>query len=417
MWYSEEAAMDTVYRDVYEVILSCGPRLVYTARLEETGGVAPEGTPRGVHFESSVNEKAAYEMALAGAWASKRTACLFSVEGVYEALDPLMSSAYIGVKGGFVVVCVKEGPLDVAPLGPFSKLPVLASDGAPEDLAAALFSAFDLSERYEMPCIVETLPLKGRPSPAAGKAPDGTSAFVKDPARWAAIPKFRFKLHKALNEKIDRIREEFETYGGNVRIPGGAKGVITHRACRDGMAPGASVLALGTIFPLPDRLVTAFIDDMEEVRIVEGDVPAIEVQIRGTDRIDWTLRKGRSPGKGIATPAGREELSGFTVVRDRLGPASAINLAHGMAKGGAKKILALTSGEAFFHSGLPAFVNTLYNGSAYVLVIERAEKWEEIGRALRGLGFNRFFRIKGAADLARYADGGELTVLFCEGDL
>ena len=63
----------------------------------------------GIHFESCVNEKAAYESALAGAYASKRTACLFSVEGVYEALDPLMSSAYTGVKGGFVVVCVKEG--------------------------------------------------------------------------------------------------------------------------------------------------------------------------------------------------------------------------------------------------------------------------------------------------------------------
>ena len=146
-----------MYRGILELMLSCGPRLVYGTGMPDK---AKDASP-GIHFESCVNEKAAYEMALAGAYASKRTACLFSVEGVYEALDPLMSSAYTGVKGGFVVVCVKEGALDVTPLGPFSKLPVLVSDGTPDDLAAALSFAFDVSERYEMPCLLETLPAEG----------------------------------------------------------------------------------------------------------------------------------------------------------------------------------------------------------------------------------------------------------------
>ena len=145
-----------MYRGILELMLSCGPRLVYGTGMPDKAKTAR----RGIHFESCVNEKAAYEMALAGAYASKRTACLFSVEGVYEALDPLMSSAYTGVKGGFVVVCVKEGDLDVTPLGPFSKLPVLVSDGTWDDLAAALSFAFDVSERYEMPCLLETLPPK-----------------------------------------------------------------------------------------------------------------------------------------------------------------------------------------------------------------------------------------------------------------
>ena len=179
-------------------------------------------------------------------------------------------------------------------------------------------------------------------------------------------------------------------------------------------SPG-SVLALGSIFPLPTRLVSAFINEMEEVRIVEGAAPAIEVQVRESDKIDGALR--RAEQGGLAIPSGREELFGFTVVRDRLGPASAINLAHGMAKGGAKKILAITREDAFFHSGLPALVNTLYNGSAYVLVIERANKWAEIGRVLQGFGFSSFFRISEASELAQYADAERLTVLSYEGDL
>ncbi len=402
---------ESAYRHTYELILSCGPRLVYSADLPVMTGDALEG----VYFAACVNEKAAYEMALAGAIAHKRTACLFSVEGVYEALDPLMSSAYTGVKGGFVVVCVKEGALDITPLGPFSKLPVLVSDGKGDDLPAALSFAFDLSERYEIPCVVETLPPMARRESAVGGALEGRSAFVKDQARWAAIPKFRYQLHKALNEKTERIREEFEHYSGNAWVRRGAQGVITHRACDEGMTSPGSVLALGSIFPLPTRLVSAFINEMEEVRIVEGAAPAIEVQVRESDKIDGALRKAEKGG--LAIPSGREELFGFTVVRDRLGPASAINLAHGMAKGGAKKILAITREDAFFHSGLPALVNTLYNGSAYVLVIERANKGAEIGRVLQGFGFSSFFRIREAGELAQYADAEGLTVLSYEGDL
>jgi len=401
-----------VYRSIYELMLSYGPRLVYGTGMPDKA----KDASRSVHFESCVNEKAAYESALAGAYASKRTACLFSVEGVYEALDPLMSSAYTGVKGGFVVVCVKEGALDVTPLGPFSKLPVLVSDGTVDDLAAALSFAFDVSERYEIPCLLETLPAKGPFPRTEGTAEGAPSAFVKDQARWAAIPQFRFKLHKALNEKIERIRNEFETYPGNVRVLKGRKGVVTHRACVDRMPKDASVLALGSVFPLPERLVSAFIDGMEEVCIVEGSHPAIEVQVRGRQRVDGRLRRGETVISS-RTPEDPEELFGLAVVRDRLGPASAINLAHGMARGGRKKILALTDGDAFLHSGLPAFVNTLYNGSDYLLAIRTKGKAEKIARILQGFGFSRFFHLASAGDLPRYAGEGRLTVLFYEGDL
>ena len=116
---------------------------------------------------------------------------------------------------------------------------------------------------------------------------------MKNQARWAAIPQFRFKLHKALNEKIERIRNEFEAYPGNVRVLKGRKGVVTHRACVGRMPQDASVLALGSVFPLPERLVSAFIDGMEEVRIVEGSHPAIEVQVRGKAACRRTAAAGR----------------------------------------------------------------------------------------------------------------------------
>jgi TPP-dependent indolepyruvate ferredoxin oxidoreductase alpha subunit len=408
---------EPMYRSICELILSCRARLVYTAGAPGLEVNSAKGS--GVHFEACINEKAAFEMALAGAWTAKRAACVFSTAGVYEALDPLMSSAYMGVKGGFVIACVKEGALDVTPLGPFSKLPVLVSDGSPDGLSSTLSFAFDLSERYEIPCLVETLP----PSEPFRRAdeqatPAGRSAFVKDTARWAAIPQFRYELHKVLNEKIDRMREEFETYAGNVQILRGKSGLITHLACgKEAPKEDVSVLALGSVFPLPQRLVSTFIDAMEEVRVVEGPHAAIGLQVKQKGRIEGDSNSTPDTGGAGASKA-REVLFGRNVVRDELGPASSINIAHGMVKSGTEGgILAVTDVEAFLHSGLPAFVNTLYNGSAYLLLIRTKGGPVGLEHIFRGFGFNRCFPIRTAGEIEGYQACTELTVLLFEGDL
>jgi hypothetical protein len=106
------------------------------------------------------------------------------------------------------------------------------------------------------------------------------------------------------------------------------------------------------------------------------------------------------------------------VVRDELGPASALNIAHGMVKSGTEgEILAVTDGEAFLHSGLPAFVNTLYNGSAYLLLIKTKGGAGELEHLFRGFGFNRCFRVKTAGEIEDYHGEGKLTVLLYEGDI
>ena len=224
----------------------------------------------------------------------------------------------------------------------------------------------------------------GRRRPA-----DGASAFVKDTGRWAAIPKFRYQLHKALNAKIERIRDEFETYAGNVMNVRGTQGVLTHRACTEEMPQNASVLSLGSVFPLPVRLVSQFAADMKRVRVIEGAYPGIEVQLR-MGGIDGRLCKG-APARAEKgeRPASGGKLSGLTVIRDRLGPASSINIAHGMAKAGARNILAVTDAGSFLHSGLAAFVNTIYNGSDYLLAIKTNGMEKTVSDALRGFGFER----------------------------
>ena len=408
-----------MYDQVCRVLAENGTRLLYTAN-RAAGGVVKmlESEYASLRGETSLNEKIAFELALTGAYSSKRTACLFSTEGLYEALDPLMSSAYTGVIGGFVIVCVKETEEEITPLGLFSKLPLVVTESQ-DEFKKAIGFGYEISEKYEIPVIVQVAPdvaaqTEGKSSSSIQNSEFkiNNSVFNKNPGRWAATPKFRYELHRALNEKIEKIRYEFETYEGNRKSIKSKTGVITNGHTNlDFFDEDSSLLFISTVHPLPVKLVNDFIAGMEEVFIAEGPYPAIELQIQDRSKI-VSAKVGDIPERKKP----QETMYGFDVVRDTLGPASSINMAHGIKKTEPeKKILAITFEDFFLHSGMPAFVNTLYNGSAYIILILGDKKEEEIKKILAGFGFNNVFRIDNFSEIERFKDTEDMTVLFCRG--
>jgi len=408
-----------MYDQVCRVLAENGTRLLYTAN-RAAGGVVKmlESEYASLRGETSLNEKIAFELALTGAYSSKRTACLFSTEGLYEALDPLMSSAYTGVIGGFVIVCVKETEEEITPLGLFSKLPLVVTESQ-DEFKKAIGFGYEISEKYEIPVIVQVAPdvaaqTEGKSSSSIQNSEFkiNNSVFNKNPGRWAATPKFRYELHRALNEKIEKIRYEFETYEGNRKRIKSKTGVITNGHTNlDFFDEDSSLLFISTVHPLPVKLVNDFIAGMEEVFIAEGPYSAIELQIQDRSKI-VSAKVGDIPERKKP----QETMYGFDVVRDTLGPASSINMAHGIKKTEpGKKILAITFEDFFLHSGMPAFVNTLYNGSAYILLILGDKKEEEIKKILAGFGFNNVFRIDNISEIDRFKDTEDMTVLFCRG--
>ena len=60
----------------------------------------------GVHVEWSVNEKAAMEVAASASYSGARTLVTMKQVGLNVASDPLMSLAYVGIKGG-MAVCLR----------------------------------------------------------------------------------------------------------------------------------------------------------------------------------------------------------------------------------------------------------------------------------------------------------------------
>ena len=403
-----------MHENIVRLLLENNVRLLYVANRSTLAAARRLSAGLSFHCELSTNEKIAYELALAGAYAGKRTACIMSTEGLYDALDAVMSSAYTGVAGSFVIVAAQENAEEVTPLGLFSKLPLIVTE-TEDELEKAVSYAYSISGEYKIPVIVQAYSGKYDEAAAASfgevKEDTGAAFFRKEPGRWAATPKFRYMLHGELNEKIRKIRDAFETYEGNTVVRKGSTGLVTDRFSRlEFYDEDASVLRLSTVFPIPEKLTQGFIDSMDEVLVVEN-YPAIELQIPDRSKVQSGF-----VDRGRGRPQFEEKIQGFTVIRDRLGPASSINMAHGVKKlHPDQNIMAVTFEDHFFHSGMPAYVNSLYNGSASVLLIMVSERGDEIKRLLKSFGVAVVVDIDEVTELARFADTQEPVVALYRG--
>jgi len=276
------------------------------------------------YIEWSTNEKVAFENGLAAAYTGKRAAVCMKQVGLNVATDPLMSSAYIGVVGGFVIIsCDDPGPhssqteQDSRFHGMFAKVPVL-DPSSPQEAKEMVTYAFDLSERYQIPVILRpTLRIcHARQSisfkPIRGI--DRKADFEKNPGRWAATPRFRFTLHKELNKKLDDIRGEFNqredfNWVQNPRDES-SLGIIaagvSHAILQDvlterGMEDSIPLLKISTPYPLPTRIIDRFMAQCDHILLLEEPEPVIELQIEDKSKIFGRLN-GTVPGEGELLP-------------------------------------------------------------------------------------------------------------------
>lgn len=316
------------------------------------GTPSSEILPAVIHFKNalgldtyvewSTNEKIAMEVALAASWAGKRAAVAMKQVGLNVASDPLLSAAYTGVVGGFVVIAADDpGPhssqteQDTRLFALFAKVPVL-DPSSPREAKAMVKAAFELSEKHRTPvilrpairvCHAKQNVLFDPVEPVKRKA-----AFKKEPARWAATPGARLALHKELNGKLAQIEAEFETSPFNLEIgdwrlrtrigdPTNLEwpisnlqslglGIIAAGVCyltvveileEAGLAERVSVLKIGTPYPLPRRLVADFMAAHERVLVLEEPDAAIEFQIADRRNVLGRL-DGTVPQAGELTP-------------------------------------------------------------------------------------------------------------------
>ncbi len=276
-----------------------------------------------LYVEWSTNEKVAFENALVATYTGKRAAVAMKQVGLNVATDPLMSAAYIGTIGGFVVIsCDDPGPFssqteqDTRFMAMFAKVPVF-DPANPREAQQMLPLAFELSEKYQIPVILRPVlrvshaqqTVTFNPIPEMKRKAN----FQHNPQRWSATPRYRFILHKELNVKLQKISEEFNTSSLNFvendrekAVLGIIAGGIGYAIGRDilielGLQKEIPILKIGTPFPFPTKVVEAFIQKCDHVLILEETEPVIELQIRDKAKITGRL-DGRIPNEGEMLP-------------------------------------------------------------------------------------------------------------------
>ncbi|MBO4414930.1 MAG: indolepyruvate ferredoxin oxidoreductase subunit alpha [Lachnospiraceae bacterium] len=253
----------------------------------------------GVHLEWSVNEKAALEVAAAAAYSGARAMVTMKQMGLNVASDSLMSVAYIGVKGGLVIVSADDpGPIssqteqDTRRYADFCRIPVFDPVSV-EDAYDMIREAFEVSEKYGTPVLfrpttrvchayasIET------PDRFEPKAYDG---FQRDPGRWVIFPRLSYINHGKIEERnvtigADLSDSRFNTVEGPVSEKAVIASGISYayvKECLKGHED-IRVIRIGTAFPFPEDFILRALENVEEVLCIEELSPYIEEQILKT---------------------------------------------------------------------------------------------------------------------------------------
>jgi indolepyruvate ferredoxin oxidoreductase alpha subunit len=258
-----------------------------------------------MHTQWAVNEKIAFEVAYAGCQAGLRAAVSMKQVGLNVASDPLMSAAYLGTRGGFVLISADDpGPhssqteQDSRLMAMFAKIPVLDPD-SPRHAKDLMGIAYDLSEAYLTPVMVRptTRVCHSRQDISLGKIPNINRdvKFDKNPARWAATPKFRLQLHKELEEKMAAIAKYRPTAPKKLNprarsrkaiIASGVAAAHTKDILKElkiwSKIPFYQVIQP---FPLHTRFIDQMIETYEDILVIEETMGVIEMQLADRYRV------------------------------------------------------------------------------------------------------------------------------------
>ena len=247
-----------------------------------------------IYVEWSVNEKAALEVAAGAAFAGAYVMVTMKQVGLNTASDPLMSLNYIGVKGSMVIVVADDpGPVssqneqDTRHFSKHAKV-ALFDPSTPEEAYTMIADAFEVSEKYGAPVlfrpttrvchscasveILEPLP-KGKPD-----------VFKKD-SKWVIFPRLAYENKFKIEENLKAMSDEFSKYKKNILSGSGSKGIaaggVSYAYTREALYnenTGCKLLKVST-FPFPDKLALKFLEELDEVLVIEELDPVIENEL------------------------------------------------------------------------------------------------------------------------------------------
>ena len=262
-----------------------------------------------VYEEWAPNEKVAAEVAVGASVSGVRAMACMKHVGLNVASDPLYSVSYMGVNAGLVFVVADDPGLyssqneqDTRMVARAAQVPVIEPS---DSLEAKEFIkvAFNLSEQFDRPFIYRTTT---RLAHSQCMVELGDRENIEDRPYEKNIPKYVMmpgnakRRHVEIEKMNMFLKEAANTLPINkVEMNDTKIGVITsgipYQYVKEAF-PEASVLKLGMVNPLPEKLIKDFASKVDELYIVEELDPVIETQVKS-----WGVK---CTGKEIFTVLG-----------------------------------------------------------------------------------------------------------------
>ncbi|MFH0824722.1 MAG: indolepyruvate ferredoxin oxidoreductase subunit alpha [Pseudomonadota bacterium] len=283
---------EAIARGAYEHgvrLASAYPGTPSTEILEYIGERYPE-----IRAGWAPNEKVAVEVAAGASFGGARALAVMKHVGLNVAADPFMTLSYTGVNGGLVIVVCDDPDMhssqneqDTRNYAKFGKVPCLEPSDS-QECKDLIGEGLRISEEFDTPVIFRSCT---RVSHSMSLVETGTRTegarelgLKKDTRKNVMLPAFARMRHPVVEQRLKNLAEFAETFPHNKVIMGDdSLGIITAGAAfqyaREAV-PNASVLKLGMVWPLPERMIRDFASKVKRLVVIEELDPFLEEAIR-----------------------------------------------------------------------------------------------------------------------------------------
>ena len=242
-----------------------------------------------IYCEWAPNEKVALEVAHGASVGGRRSACAMKHVGLNVAADPLFTISYQGLNAG-LVVCVADDPgmhssqneQDSRHYAMAAKIPMLEPADSEESRIFAK-RAFELSEQFNTPVLIKMCTRVSHSQsvvePDERKIPEQVP-YVKDPTKVMMTVNSRNAHVRVEQRTLDLIDYAENCDLNRVEMGDTSLGIITsstsYQYAREVFGENASILKLGMVYPLPEKLILDFASKVDKVIVLEELDPFIE---------------------------------------------------------------------------------------------------------------------------------------------
>ena len=237
-----------------------------------------------VYAEWAPNEKVAAEVAIGASFGGARSFCAMKHVGLNVAADPVFTSSYTGVNGGMILAVADDQGMhssqneqDSRHYAIAAKLPMVEPSDSKE-CKDFIKAAYEISEDFDTPVLFRLSTRVSHSQSIAEECPREEKPlkdYVKNPQKYIMMPAYAKKKHPEVEARTAAIAE-FAAESALNRVERGtdaAIGIITsgtsYQYVREVFGDSASVLKLGIVNPLPEKLIRDFADSVEKLYVVE----------------------------------------------------------------------------------------------------------------------------------------------------